>query len=182
MGKLISAFAVAAVGRRVGRAGAGGDRDSQGTDCRPGVLPQRQGDQHRQRSQDAGGHQGLRGWLREGGRPMALLTSDGKVYTLGGDLAANNNAKIIPHISHTVEVTGDVTQKDGKATIAAAAMKMISSTAGSFFALAAGPPPRREPTSFTGLGTTPGALPAGTARRLGMTAFLHWRRGPTPAR
>jgi hypothetical protein len=60
------------------------------------------------------------------GRPMALLTSDGKVYTLGGELAANNNAKIIPHISHTVEVTGDVTQQDGKATIAAAAVKMIS--------------------------------------------------------
>jgi hypothetical protein len=60
------------------------------------------------------------------GRPMALLTSDGKVYTLAGDLAANNNAKIIPHISHTVEVTGDVTQQDGKPTIAAAALKMIS--------------------------------------------------------
>src|SRR6267142_5558794 len=44
------------------------------------------------------------------GRPMALLTSDGKVYVLTGGLAADKNAKIIPHVAHTVEVTGDVTE------------------------------------------------------------------------
>ena len=60
------------------------------------------------------------------GRPMALLTDDGKVYELGGGLADEKNAKIIPHISHTVEVTGDVTEKDGKMIIAADALKMIS--------------------------------------------------------
>ena len=60
------------------------------------------------------------------GRPMALLTSDGKVYTIAGDLAASNNAKLIAHISHTVEVTGDVTEKDGKMTIASPSLKMIS--------------------------------------------------------
>ena len=60
------------------------------------------------------------------GRPMAILTSDGKVYELGGGLAADKNAKIIPHISHTVEVTGDVTEKDGKMVIAADSLKMIS--------------------------------------------------------
>jgi len=60
------------------------------------------------------------------GRPMALLTTDGKVYELGGGLAADKNAKIIPHISHTVEVTGDVTEKDGKMVISADALKMIS--------------------------------------------------------
>ena len=60
------------------------------------------------------------------GRPMALLTDDGKVYELGGGLAAEKNAKIIPHISHTVEVTGDVTEKDGKMIIAADSLKMIS--------------------------------------------------------
>jgi hypothetical protein len=60
------------------------------------------------------------------GRPMALLTSDGKVYTIAGDLAASNNAKLIAHISHTVEVTGDVTEKDGKMTIASTNLKMIS--------------------------------------------------------
>ena len=62
----------------------------------------------------------------KGGRPMALLTADGKVYELGGGLAAEKNAKIIPHISHTVEVTGDVTEKDGKMVIAADSLKMLS--------------------------------------------------------
>ena len=60
------------------------------------------------------------------GRPMALLTSDGKVYELTGGLAADKNAKIIAHVSHTVEVTGDVTEKDGKMMIAADSLKMIS--------------------------------------------------------
>jgi hypothetical protein len=60
------------------------------------------------------------------GRPMGLLTDDGKVYVLGGGLAADKNAKIIPHITHTVEVTGDVTEADGKMTIAADNLKMIS--------------------------------------------------------
>lgn len=60
------------------------------------------------------------------GHPMSLLTSDGKLYELTGGLAASNNAKLIPHLSHTVEVTGDVTEKDGKMLIAADALKMVS--------------------------------------------------------
>src|SRR2546429_4137418 len=60
------------------------------------------------------------------GRPMAILTDDGKVYELTGGLAADKNAKIVPHITHTVEVTGDVTEKDGKMLIAADSLKMIS--------------------------------------------------------
>jgi hypothetical protein len=60
------------------------------------------------------------------GRPMALLTADGKVYELTGGLAADKNAKIVPHIAHTVEVTGDVTEKDGKMMLAADSLKMIS--------------------------------------------------------
>ena len=60
------------------------------------------------------------------GRPMALVTADGKVYEITGGLAAEKNAKIIPHIAHTVEVTGDVTEKDGKMAIAADTLTMIS--------------------------------------------------------
>jgi hypothetical protein len=60
------------------------------------------------------------------GRPMALLTEDGKVYEIGGGLAAEKNAKIVPHVAHTVEITGDVTEKDGKMVIAADSLKMIS--------------------------------------------------------
>jgi hypothetical protein len=57
---------------------------------------------------------------------MALLTSDGKVYELTGGLAADKNAKIIPHVAHTVEVTGEVTEANGKMMIAADSLKMIS--------------------------------------------------------
>jgi hypothetical protein len=60
------------------------------------------------------------------GAPLALLTTDGKVYQITGALAADMNAKLIPHISHTVEVTGDVTEKDGKKMIASDSLKMIS--------------------------------------------------------
>ena len=60
------------------------------------------------------------------GLPVALLTDDGKVYTVTGDLAANNNAKLVPHMSHKVELTGDVTEKNGASTIAATNLKMIS--------------------------------------------------------
>ena len=60
------------------------------------------------------------------GRPMAILTDDGKVYELTGGLAADKNAKIVAHIAHVVEVTGEVTEKDGKMAIAADSLKMIS--------------------------------------------------------
>jgi hypothetical protein len=60
------------------------------------------------------------------GAPLALLTSDGKLYTIGGELAANKNEKLIAHIAHTVEITGDVTEKDGKNMIAADSLKMVS--------------------------------------------------------
>jgi hypothetical protein len=58
------------------------------------------------------------------GEPLALLTADGKVYRIGGGLAANKNAKLIAHLGHTVEITGDVSDKDGKVVIAADALKM----------------------------------------------------------
>ena len=60
------------------------------------------------------------------GAPMALLTSDGKVYTITGGLAANNNEKLVAHVGHTVEITGDTASTAGKMTIAAADLKMVS--------------------------------------------------------
>ena len=59
------------------------------------------------------------------GAPMAILTDDGKLYQITGGLAADNNAKLVAHVSHTVEVTGDVSEKDGKMMIAADSLKMI---------------------------------------------------------
>lgn len=58
------------------------------------------------------------------GKPVALLTSDGKVYQVTGGLAANKNARLTAHMLHTVEITGDVTTKDGKLSIAADALTM----------------------------------------------------------
>jgi hypothetical protein len=55
-----------------------------------------------------------------------LLTADGKVYQMAGELAANNNAKIVPHMSHTVTVTGDVTTKDGMMMIAARDVNIVA--------------------------------------------------------
>ena len=60
------------------------------------------------------------------GRPMAILTDDGKVYELTGGLAADKNAKIIPHVGHTVEVTGDVMDHDGTLMIMADSLKPLS--------------------------------------------------------
>jgi hypothetical protein len=61
------------------------------------------------------------------GQPLALLTSDGKVYQIAGGLAADKNAKLIAHVSHTVEITGDVMDHGGgKMMISADSLKMVS--------------------------------------------------------
>lgn len=61
------------------------------------------------------------------GQPLALLTSDGKVVQITGDLAANKNEKLIAHVAHTIEVTGDLTTAaDGSMSIAGSSLKMIS--------------------------------------------------------
>ena len=60
------------------------------------------------------------------GQPLALLTSDGKVYEIAGGLAENNNAKLVPHVSHTVSITGDTMEMSGKMMIHGAELKMVS--------------------------------------------------------
>ena len=59
------------------------------------------------------------------GQPVGILTAGGKVYQVAGELAAHNNAKIVPHLAHTVTVTGDVTQKDGMTMISSSALTMV---------------------------------------------------------
>ena len=60
------------------------------------------------------------------GQPLALLTSDGKVYQIAGGLAAEKNAKLIAHVSHTVEITGDVMDHGGTMMITADSLTMLS--------------------------------------------------------
>ena len=53
------------------------------------------------------------------GFPVALLTSDGKLYIVTGALAENNNAALISHMGHAVTLTGDVTEGVGAMAIGA---------------------------------------------------------------
>src|SRR6266571_6563748 len=59
------------------------------------------------------------------GNPAGLLTADGKVYQLAGGLVANNNARIVPHLSHTVSMDADVTEKDGMMMLSANDVTMV---------------------------------------------------------
>lgn len=59
------------------------------------------------------------------GNPAGVVASDGKVYQLAGGVVANNNAKVLPHIAHTVSVTGDVYEKDGMTLIRADELKTL---------------------------------------------------------
>jgi len=68
---------------------------------------------------------GAQATAREG-FPVGLLTSEGKVYDIRGGLAANMNAKLIPHFAHTVSITGDVAEKDGIKTITADELKVVA--------------------------------------------------------
>ena len=58
------------------------------------------------------------------GFPVGLLTAAGRVYQVTGSLAADSNAKLVPHMAHTVTLTGEVSEKDGQLTIAASDLKM----------------------------------------------------------
>ena len=60
------------------------------------------------------------------GNVVALVTDKGEVIAVSGDLAANKNEKLVAHMSHTVTLTGEVTDAGGKKTIEATALKMVS--------------------------------------------------------
>jgi hypothetical protein len=65
------------------------------------------------------------GCAREG-FPVGLLTAAGKVYEVRGGLAANINAKLAPHMAHTVTITGEIGEQDGMMAITADELKMVS--------------------------------------------------------
>jgi hypothetical protein len=54
---------------------------------------------------------------------MAVVVT--KLYQLAGGVVADNNAKVLPHIAHTVSVTGDVYEKDGMTMIRADDLKIV---------------------------------------------------------
>jgi hypothetical protein len=62
----------------------------------------------------------------QAGLPLALLTSDGKVYQIVGALAENKNQKLVPHLTHTVSITGEVTMdEEGALKISGTEVTMI---------------------------------------------------------
>jgi hypothetical protein len=60
------------------------------------------------------------------GMPMALVSSDGKVYSIKGGLTADRNAKLVPHVAQTVSITGDVVTASGVTSIPANELKRVS--------------------------------------------------------
>ena len=59
------------------------------------------------------------------GQPVGIMTADA-IYTVTGDYAANNNAKLLEFVAKQVEVSGDVTEKDGQKMIAIKSIKVAS--------------------------------------------------------
>jgi hypothetical protein len=68
-------------------------------------------------------HAGCAMSCAKGGQPVGILTDDA-VYTVTGDYAANKNAKILDFVAKKVEVTGEVTEKDGQKMIAIKSIKL----------------------------------------------------------
>ena len=60
------------------------------------------------------------------GMPVALVTASGDVYMVAGSVTTDNNAALVPHMSHTVEVMGEVSEAGGVKTITTDAIKHIS--------------------------------------------------------
>jgi len=58
------------------------------------------------------------------GFEVGVLTPDGKVYHVTGDMTAHANAKLLQYfVAKSVTVIGDVSEKDGQMVIAASDVK-----------------------------------------------------------
>ncbi len=58
------------------------------------------------------------------GLPLAVLTANGRMYQVTGQMAASRNAKLLPHVLKDVIVTGNVTtDEEGALLIDATAIK-----------------------------------------------------------
>lgn len=59
------------------------------------------------------------------GQPVGILTADA-IYTVTGDYAASNNAKLLDFVAKNVIVTGEVTEKDGQKQINVKSIKLAN--------------------------------------------------------
>jgi hypothetical protein len=62
------------------------------------------------------------------GNKLAVVTKDGEMYEITGTLTADNNAKLVAHMTHNIVLTGKVTKgATGKPSqIDATALKMAA--------------------------------------------------------
>ena len=59
------------------------------------------------------------------GQPVGILTADA-VYTVVGDYAANNNAKLLDFVARNVIAVGEVSEKDGVKSINIKSIKLAN--------------------------------------------------------
>jgi hypothetical protein len=57
------------------------------------------------------------------GQPVGILTADA-IYVITGDWASNKNAKLLDFVAKQVEVTGEVSEKDGQKMMAVKSLKL----------------------------------------------------------
>ena len=60
------------------------------------------------------------------GQTVALVTDTGEVYVVAGNMTKNNNARLVPHMSHKVVMVGSLGVQDGKKAIYASGLKPVS--------------------------------------------------------
>jgi hypothetical protein len=53
------------------------------------------------------------------GFPVGLLTSDGKVYEVTGQVATKSNAWLVPYMGKTVTLVGEIGDRNGRPAISA---------------------------------------------------------------
>ncbi|HYU80724.1 MAG TPA: hypothetical protein VEK56_17160 [Vicinamibacterales bacterium] len=70
-------------------------------------------------------HAGCAMTCAKGGSPLGILTDDA-VFQVTGDYAANQNAKMLEFVAKKVEVTGEVSEKDGNKMIAVKSIKLAN--------------------------------------------------------
>ena len=70
------------------------------------------------------GHQNCAGACALKGQPVALVTDNGEVYTVIGELTEDNSTQLVPHMSHRVVLSGEIIDSGGKKSINATEVTM----------------------------------------------------------
>ena len=72
------------------------------------------------------GHQDCATLCALKGQTLAVVTDSGEVIAITGDLTANKNAQMVPHMSHRVVVSGEISEKDGAKMINGTQIRMAA--------------------------------------------------------